>query len=94
VSDVIEVNPTKKAQAERTCLGCGKKQPKRLLHRLVLDASHQPVVDKPQTAPGRGAYLCGVGCLAAATKRKAFQRAFRGVMKALETTSLEADLQR
>jgi uncharacterized protein len=95
VSEVIELNPKlKKAQAERTCLGCGKKQSKRLLHRLVLDPSHQPVVDKPQTAPGRGAYLCGVGCLSAATKRKAFQRAFRGLMKSLETTSLEADLQR
>ena len=92
---MIEVNPqSQKAQPERTCLGCGKKQPKKLLHRLVLDASHQPVVDNPQTAPGRGAYLCGPGCLKAATKRKAFQRAFRGTMKSLETTSLEADLQR
>ena len=28
--------------------------------------------------PGRGAYLCGAGCLTAALKRKAFGRAFRG----------------
>ena len=91
----MAVNPLsqEKAQAVRSCLGCGKKQPKKLLHRLVLDASHQPVVDDPQTAPGRGAYLCGVGCLKAAIKRKAFQRAFRGLMKSLETSSLEADLQ-
>ena len=60
----------------------------------MLNEQHQPVVDKPQTAPGRGAYLCGKGCLAAASKRKAFQRAFRGLMKSLETTNLEADLQR
>jgi hypothetical protein len=61
----------------RTCLGCGKKQQKSLLHRLVLNEEHQPVCDTAQTAPGRGAYLCGPGCLAAATKRKAFQRAFK-----------------
>lgn len=61
----------------RTCLGCGKKQLKRLLHRLVLDAQHHPVSDTAQTAPGRGAYLCGPGCLSAAVKRKAFHRAFK-----------------
>ncbi|MBL8924487.1 MAG: YlxR family protein [Myxococcaceae bacterium] len=61
----------------RTCLGCGKKQPKRLLHRLVLDERRQPVKDTAQTAPGRGAYLCGPGCLKAAVKKKAFQRAFK-----------------
>jgi predicted RNA-binding protein YlxR (DUF448 family) len=87
-------NPQREeSQPERTCLGCGKKQPKKLLHRLVLNDAHQPVVDDPQTAPGRGAYLCGVGCLKAAIKRKAFQRAFRGRLKSLETTDLEADLQ-
>lgn len=61
----------------RTCLGCGKKQPKRLLHRLVLDERRHPVKDTAQTAPGRGAYLCGPGCLKAAVKKKAFQRAFK-----------------
>lgn len=77
----------------RTCLGCGKKQPKWLLHRLVLDAQHQPVLDRSQTAPGRGAYLCGPGCLAAAAKRKAFQRAFKKNValdvKTLETAFLQ-----
>jgi predicted RNA-binding protein YlxR (DUF448 family) len=28
-------------------------------------------------APGRGAWLCGVGCLAAARKRRGFGRAWR-----------------
>jgi predicted RNA-binding protein YlxR (DUF448 family) len=76
----------------RTCLGCGKKRQKASLRRLVLDERHQPTIDTSQTAPGRGAYLCGQGCLSAATRRKAFQRAFRGKMISLEPTSLEAAL--
>ncbi len=72
----------------RTCVGCGKKQPKGLLHRLVLDEKHQPMRDTSQTAPGRGAYLCGAGCLNAAVKRKAFQRAFKKNV-ALALTQLE-----
>lgn len=77
----------------RTCVGCGKKQQKSLLHRLVLNDSHQPVLDRPQAAPGRGAYLCGHGCLKAAIKRRALQRAFRSTVT-LDETSLEAALQR
>jgi len=63
-----------------------------LLHRLVLDMKHHPVLDRTQAAPGRGAYLCGPGCLKAAIKRKAFQRAFRSTIE-LDETSLEAALQ-
>lgn len=82
----------------RTCLGCGKKQLKSLLHRLVLNAQHQPLLDRTQNAPGRGAYLCGPGCLSAATKKKAFQRAFKKAFQQamnnpLDLTNLEADLQ-
>jgi len=70
-------------------VGCGKKQGKTLLHRLVLNEFHQPVLDSAQDAPGRGAYLCGAGCLAAAVKKKAFQRAFKQHV-ALVLTDLEA----
>jgi predicted RNA-binding protein YlxR (DUF448 family) len=73
----------------RTCLGCGKKQAKALLQRLVLDAQNQPLLDRTQAAPGRGAYLCGPGCLQAAVKRKAFQRAFKKNV-ALVVDDLEA----
>ena len=73
----------------RTCLGCGKKQTKALLRRLVLDEKNQPLLDRSQGAPGRGAYLCGPGCLQAAVKRKAFQRAFKKNV-ALDVTHLEA----
>lgn len=72
----------------RTCLGCGKKQTKALLRRLVLDEKNQPLLDRTQTAPGRGAYLCGPGCLQAAVKRKALQRAFKKNV-ALDVNDLE-----
>jgi predicted RNA-binding protein YlxR (DUF448 family) len=92
-------NPKEKGPGpERTCLGCGKKQQKSLLHRLVLDERRQAVRDRTQTAPGRGAYYCGPGCLAAAIKRKALHRAFKKALqraddgKTLDVTNLEADL--
>ena len=81
-----------KTEPTRTCVGCGKKQQKALLHRLVLTDTHQPVLDRTHGAPGRGAYLCGPGCLKAALKRKAFQRAFRQSVE-LDMTCLEAALQ-
>ncbi len=37
--------------------------------------------------------MCGKGCLAAAVKRKVFQRAFRGKMKRLDRKTLEAALE-
>ena len=79
---------------QRTCIGCGSKRPKGELFRLVISKEGQPVIDTTQTAPGRGAYLCGAGCLKAAIKRKAFQRAFRGKTRMLDTTTLETFLQR
>ncbi|HEY1087344.1 MAG TPA: YlxR family protein [Archangium sp.] len=77
----------------RTCLGCGKKQTKALLRRLVLDEKNQPLLDRTHNAPGRGAYLCGPGCLQAAVKRKAFQRAFKKNV-ALDVNDLETAILR
>jgi len=62
------------------------------LRRLVLDQEGQLRHDATQDAPGRGAYLCGAGCLKAAIRRKAFQRAFRGTMKGLDPGVLDAAL--
>jgi predicted RNA-binding protein YlxR (DUF448 family) len=63
---------------ERTCLGCGAKRPKVELIRLALWNEGELRVDREHKLAGRGAYLCGKGCLQAAVKRKAFFRAFRG----------------
>jgi predicted RNA-binding protein YlxR (DUF448 family) len=48
--------------------------------RLCLSSEGELRWDRMQRAPGRGAYLCGRGCLAAAVKRRALVRAFRGRM--------------
>lgn len=77
----------------RSCIGCGHKRMKCSLRRLVVNMTGQLTFDLPQLAPGRGAYLCGGGCLQAAVKRKAFQRAFRGQVQALELSQLESALQ-
>jgi predicted RNA-binding protein YlxR (DUF448 family) len=78
---------------ERTCIGCGRRRPKSVLIRLALGEDGQPVIEGRKGAAGRGAYLCGKGCLAAAVKRKVFQRAFRGKMKQLDWKTLEAALE-
>lgn len=57
----------------------------------MLDERRHPVMDTAQTAPGRGAYLCGPGCLTAAVKKKAFQRAFKQAIE-LDVNDLEEAL--
>lgn len=79
------------ATPERTCIGCGSKKAKVELIRLVLSSQGQPQIDRQGKAEGRGAYLCGPGCLKAALKRKAFARAFRGKAK-VEVGQVEAAL--
>ncbi len=79
-------------QPERTCIGCGKKRPKQELLRLCLSSEGEPRLDRAQRAAGRGAYLCGRGCLQAAVKRKALGRAFRGRVEASRLLLLETAL--
>ncbi|MDQ3267115.1 MAG: YlxR family protein [Myxococcota bacterium] len=76
----------------RTCIGCGRKALQKELRRLALGAAGGVEVDLQGTAPGRGAYLCGPGCLAAAWKRKAFLRAFKGKAGPLDLERLEVAL--
>lgn len=73
-------------------MGCGKKAPKQELQRLVVGGAGEVSVDVKGTAPGRGAYLCGAGCLKAAAKRKAFGRAFRGAARQVDLEKLAAAL--
>ena len=80
------------AGPERTCVGCGKKAPRRELRRLVVSEAGELSVDPRGSAPGRGAYLCGAGCLSAAVKRKACGRAFRGAARQVDLETLAAAL--
>jgi predicted RNA-binding protein YlxR (DUF448 family) len=79
------------ATPERTCIGCGAKKTKVELIRLVLSSQGQLQIDRDGASQGRGAYLCGPGCLKAALKRKAFARAFRGKAQ-VEAGEFEAAL--
>ena len=61
---------------ERTCVGCGEKQPATALVRLRL-VEGAVVVDAERRG-GRGAWVhSGSACLARAVKRKGLARAFR-----------------
>ncbi len=62
----------------RTCLGCGRKIPKKELIRFVLILGNQIALDGKQKMEGRGAYLCRQkSCIELAVKRKKLHRSFR-----------------
>ena len=86
-----QVTPREK-RPERTCIGCGAKRPQQDLQRLCLSSEGTTGWDKTRTGTGRGAYLCGAGCLRAAVQRKALARAFRGRMRAVDVSALEASV--
>ena len=76
------------AAPERTCVGCRRTRAQAELIRLVLEGGCVRLA-RPG-APGRGAYLCpDPACLAAATRRGAFARAFRGAAGADEAFAAE-----
>ena len=59
----------------RTCVGCRRRATPADLYRCALTADGDVVVSR--TAPGRGAWLCGEQCLAAAIRQRRFARAWR-----------------
>ncbi|MEO6651889.1 MAG: YlxR family protein [Ilumatobacteraceae bacterium] len=59
----------------RTCIGCRQQHPQTRLVRCVLDASGTIRVDRH--GRGRGAWLCGAGCIEPARRNRAFDRAWR-----------------
>lgn len=71
----------------RSCIGCGARKAQSELTRIVV-GPEGVVVDRKRRLPGRGAYLCGAGCLTAAVKRKAFGRAFRGKAGLVDPSTL------
>lgn len=76
----------------RSCIGCGARRLQEELKRLAVGSEGWVVVDSQRRLPGRGAYLCGVGCLAAAVKRKAFGKAFRGKAGQVDPSVLQQAL--
>jgi hypothetical protein len=61
---------------ERTCVGCRGKASKRDLIRVARVREGDAAVDPSGSAPGRGAYVHrDAGCIEAAMRTKAFERA-------------------
>lgn len=58
----------------RTCVGCRSRRPHTELIRCALV---EGVIAVGRGVPGRGAWLCGRGCIDAARRRRGFDRAFR-----------------
>lgn len=63
--------------AVRTCLGCRQRAPRTTLVRVVA-RNGRVAVDAAARLPGRGAWIHpDPGCVASATRRRAFGRALR-----------------
>ena len=78
--------PRKRHIPERTCVACGGKRPKAELVRIARSPQGPVSVDFAGKAPGRGAYVCGPGCLETALGRG---RLARSLGQSLSTTDLE-----
>ena len=62
----------------RTCAGCGRKQDKAAMLRIVRTPERKVVPDPDGKLDGRGAYLCrDLRCLEKARKRKSLERTLR-----------------
>ena len=78
--------PRKRHIPERTCVACGTKKPKAQLVRIARSPQGTVSVDPVGKAPGRGAYVCGPGCLDTAMGRG---RMARSLGQPISTNDLE-----
>ena len=77
VTEEVQPARSKKHRPQRKCIGCGRKNEKVRLVRVVATRDGDIVWDQRQCREGRGAYLCpGVDCIELAIKRGSFHRAF------------------
>jgi len=61
----------------RTCLGCGEKQPKNEMLRIVKTVDQEIILDKTGKTNGRGCYVCkNESCMANIIKQKKLSRSF------------------
>jgi predicted RNA-binding protein YlxR (DUF448 family) len=85
----------RRADPERTCVGCRTRARKRELLRLVVDGAAGPVVDPSGSAPGRGAYVHrDDGCATAAIRTGAIARALRTRVSTEEAARLRHEIGR
>jgi len=80
----------KNHRPKRKCIGCGFKQEKFRLLRVIATKDGAVVWDKKQRMEGRGGYLCPrQECFELAIKRRGFQKAFRHNVEVNEGLWLE-----
>ena len=61
----------------RMCLGCGLRQPKREMLRIVRTPEGEIKIDPTGRMNGRGCYICKkTSCMATAVKQKKLSRSF------------------
>jgi predicted RNA-binding protein YlxR (DUF448 family) len=83
------------AAPERTCVGCRGRASKVDLVRVVRVRDGEAVVDASGSAPGRGAYVhVDTGCIEAAIRSRAFDRALRTGLTADAAARLGNGLER
>jgi hypothetical protein len=70
----MTTSDTRVAAPLRTCIGCRRQRPQSELVRCVVSPQGAIV---SRTAAGRGAWLCSTACFHTATRRKAFERAWK-----------------
>ena len=77
VDQVVQPERSRGHCPQRKCIGCGRKEEKARLVRVVASRDGHIIWDQMQCREGRGAYLCpGQECIELALKRGSFHRAF------------------
>ena len=80
---------------ERMCVGCRGTAAKRHLVRVIRAPDGEVSVDLGGSAAGRGAYVHReIGCVEAAIRSKAFERALRAGLTVDAAARLRSDLER
>ena len=80
-------------QPQRTCLGCREVKDQVRLIRFVRSPEGKILADLKGRLPGRGAYLCNSrDCIAAALRRKQFDRAFQGPCQPVTVEQLAGEI--
>jgi uncharacterized protein len=83
-----------KKQPIRTCVACRTSGDKRGLLRVVRGSDGLISIDPTGKKPGRGAYICRSSkCVAAAVKKKMFERALRTAIPAEMIEQIEFAVQ-
>jgi predicted RNA-binding protein YlxR (DUF448 family) len=76
----------------RTCAGCGRTSAREHMG-VRIAAARDGSLGTGSSAPGRGAWLCGPGCLEEALRRGRLERALRRKLSSDDQVALRARLE-